>query len=36
MYVTPATPIFEISFIYFISFYPYVTRKRRFIIKQLL
>jgi len=31
MYVTPATEIFEIIFIYFVSFYPYVTWKRRFI-----
>jgi len=36
MYITPATAIFEITFIYFVLFYPYVTWKRRFIIKQVL
>jgi len=36
MYVTSATVIFEITFIYFVLFYPYLTWKRRFIINQVL
>jgi len=35
MYVTPATVIFETTFI-FCFIYPYVTCKPRFIIKQIL